>query len=246
MDKTKFSFRLEDGGGDKNSKDDLVHVLEQTDYVEYDSGGGGPNCTSWTTACGDNFKDQFDGDFYDYDTWTEPPEGQGTTTTATTTTRRPFTFRTKPPPKSVTKKPSWSQDVSDPKYSSAKDQGHTKQPYPTVNPVPKQPPPAIKDPTTVLPSTLLNPDPKPTKPPLKDPYLPKTLNPDIATQPPKNLDPSKPPATDIPIKSDPASKYPPDPTVVKPVDKGRRKRHLRFTSYSQHITDKYLTIVYKY
>ena len=146
-----------------------------------------PSSMSLWTPCNRsrlNFKDQFDGDFYDYDTWTEPPEGQGTTTTATTTTRRPFTFRTKPPPKSVTKKPSWSQDVSDPKYSSAKDQGHTKQPYPTVNPVPKQPPPAIKDPTTVLPSTLLNPDPKPTKPPLKDPYLPKTLNPDIATQPP--------------------------------------------------------------
>ena len=57
------------------TKEDLVHVLEPVDYVEY-SYDETANCTSTSKSkkCQDHFKDQFDGDFYDYDTWTEPPD----------------------------------------------------------------------------------------------------------------------------------------------------------------------------
>ena len=64
-------FRAEE---EDSSKDDLVHVLEQTDYVEYNDNESNCTTTSKSKKCKDYFKDQHDGDFYDYDTWTtEPP-----------------------------------------------------------------------------------------------------------------------------------------------------------------------------
>ena len=145
------------------TKEDLVHVLEPVDYVEY-SYDETANCTTTSKSkkCQDHFKDQFDGDFYDYDTWTEPPEPKDqerTTVATTTTTRRPFTFKTKRPPKYTLRPIQVKTDITkpppkqDPAKVTLKDT--------TV-------PPPVKDPINIKP---IQKDPDPVKIPTTDPPI---------------------------------------------------------------------------